>query len=71
MKCPLFVVSALIKAGTTKNCTLECLQEECAWWSPLESCCAVRDLSGLLLAMGNTLGKIADNMPKEHQFRDR
>ena len=40
----------------------DCLKEECAWWTPLSSCCAFRDLPGILIAIGNTLGEMAEEL---------
>jgi len=33
--CPMSVASS-------GDCFMECKKEECAWWLPLENCCAVK-----------------------------
>ena len=65
MKCPLLVMGQLSNEIPVVASNSDCLKEKCAWWSPLDDCCAIRDLPGLLMAMGNAFGKIADRMPKD------
>ena len=62
MKCPL-MLEAWHTGGTAKGIEpKDCLEEECAWWTPLSSCCAIRDLPGILIALGNTLGEMAEEL---------
>jgi len=57
-KCP-FLLSLIVHLGGLPDGNEdECKGDECAWWAPLSSCCAVRDLPGILIAAGNVLGRI-------------
>ncbi len=62
MKCPLIKNVLEIETGETKQDLVDCLKEECACWSPLSECCSVRDLPGILIALGNVLGRIHDEL---------
>lgn len=62
MKCPLMLTYDVSEAPCEHPNPMECLQSDCAWWAPLDDACAVRDLPGIMLLIGNVLGKIYDNM---------
>jgi len=65
MKCPLPIIELYQDSNSHGLAWRECDKEECAWWSEeLQQC----DPTGLLpyfIALGNTLSKIADKMPKD------
>ena len=62
MKCPIRMLSHQAAFVGDYGETLDCLGEECAWWTPLSSCCSIRDLPGILIAAGNVLGLICSEL---------
>ena len=55
MKCPLFVMSYMLKVGEAPTHQAECIKEECAWWDKDRGVCAVLTLIKRLNQIENAI----------------
>lgn len=65
MKCPLLSSSHVLEDKTEILTLVTCLKKDCPRWSEELKRCDPTGLLSILIALGNTLGKIADRMPKD------
>lgn len=49
-----------LTARIASDVSVDCLQEECAWWDNLEYACAVRVMADSLKACADSLGGLAE-----------
>ena len=68
MKCPLFVMSYMLKVGEAPTHQADCLKEECAWWDTAYELCVLRSIARLLDGVLMDLNQIRDKMPHAGQF---
>lgn len=69
MRCPLLVAIAIISGGGVNLTTMDCLEQECAWWGKrrieegtmMEAC--------MIWQIGDLLHRLLDKIPHEGQFR--
>ena len=69
MKCPLFVMSYVMKVGDAPTHQADCIKEECAWWVKASESCAIEAIPRIIGFLGSELKGIKDKMPHEEQFR--
>ena len=65
MKCPLLKGEMNLDDAGVSMEFIDCLKEECAWWSDEQKQCDPTGMLPFFIALGNTLGVIADRMPKD------
>jgi hypothetical protein len=62
MKCPLQVIVGLTRGDSLNPAPVDCLQEECAWWSPINEVCFVQRLPLHLACLVQELQKVAKEL---------
>ena len=60
MKCPILSAPTARTAFTEHFADVDCLKGKCAWWDATTGCCSILALSQVFIAIGNTLGEIAN-----------
>uniref|UniRef100_A0A6H2A4G3 Uncharacterized protein n=2 Tax=viral metagenome TaxID=1070528 RepID=A0A6H2A4G3_9ZZZZ len=68
MKCPLVFSSNVTGMGEQRFVFADCLKEECAWWTPWDSSCAMLTIARWLNLLGDDIEEIKDKMPHAGQF---
>ena len=68
MKCPLKMVRVEEPNTTPYYRTVDCLKEECAWWSKAVGACSILGLETSLSLIGAILLEMKDKMPHANQF---
>ncbi len=69
MKCPLRRNVEVNAEGGFNNTFLDCLKEECAWWSKSMEACCIPVLAANLMGLNQIMLHLADKMPHEEQLR--
>jgi len=58
MRCPMFMVHLLQEPGKVDLATIDCIKEECPWWSRAHSHCAIVASQGAYDLLVKTLETI-------------
>lgn len=69
MKCPILVADDTYNGPREDYTRTNCLQEKCGQWDDTTGLCARVAEVRVLTAIGNVLGRIADNLPKDQGSR--
>ena len=68
MKCPLFIMSYMLKVGDAPTHQADCLKEECAWWDQVNSQCGFGSLVVELRYLAAFLADVRDRMPYKREI---
>jgi len=68
MKCPILSAPTARTAFTEHFADIDCLEEECAWWMPELSLCAVNQFAHHVWLMEGSIAEIREKMPHVGQF---
>jgi len=58
MKCPLFILTDTRAQLGEETEIGECIKEDCGAWEGAIECCSIVALAKVMVAIGNTLGRI-------------